>query len=604
MRLLRIRATTLAYLVFMTAGTVEAWCQKSPSELASMVRQRWPGASETDFAAVFPFHDGRDAFSESSQAQFDRIGGLAKVVYQSNQQAVLLISGVALMENSGDATIQSRAISGFYQARGDSGQWALVKRIPLEDQGQILAHRLSARVRPAQGIDIEDRMHIKVEGENGFALRLNYRANIQHVKVGNTGVKYLFGGGVLWIQLEAGETELTITYSIEVEEGPNDTNSGCFLRKAGHLRNQYFWHPFFDFNSAGDQAEFEIEARLPKEYKLSTSLPQTEHIEGAERVVEGKTIRPTFALTLVYDKDWSVITEQLGSLRLDLFLTPEFKPGPTAVIREFRSVYSLLSSRFGIPKADYFGIVGARSMSGNGWMFASNQVVVAAGWPRILSTQEEMPRAFLGHEIGHLWTSGSGSAANFLREGWATYVESLVVEQEFGADATKEFWKKSAEAYCADYDGKASILDDESNGGVSYSKGAWIFHMLNEAVGNEAFNRAMTEYSPESLAGAGWETLAECFQDQRVPDFDARAFLTPWLKEKKAPGLTAETRGDDVILHQAKPLFFLPVTVEATTSKGMERRAAWLRGETSVLRFEGNVSNPRVDPDGLLLLRR
>jgi hypothetical protein len=86
-----------------------------------------------------------------------------------------------------------------------------------------------------------------------------------------------------------GEIELTITYSIAVEEGPNETNSGCFLRNAGHVRNQYFWNPFFDFSSAGDQAEFKIQARIPKEYKLSTSLPQTERIEGAERVVDGKT---------------------------------------------------------------------------------------------------------------------------------------------------------------------------------------------------------------------------------------------------------------------------------------------------------------------------
>jgi hypothetical protein len=530
----KIRTAVLAYLV-ITAGTVDAWCQKSPLQLANIVMQRWAGTSEADFAAMFPFREGRDAFSESAQMQFDRIVGLAKVVRESNERAVLLISGVALMENSGDATIQSRGISGFYEAHEEAGRWTLVARVPLEDEGRILAHRLSVRVRPAEGIDVEDRMRVKVEGKNGIAVRLNYRANIRQIRVGKTAAKYLFGGGLLWVDLKAGEAELTVTYSIAVEEGPNDTKSGCFLRKAGHVRNQYFWHPFFDFNSAGDQAEFEIEARIPKEYKLSTSLPQTEHIEGAERVVEGKTVRPTFALTLVYDRDWSVITEQVGRLRLDLFLTLEFKPSPTEVIKEIQSVYSLLSSRFGVPKADYFGIVEARSIWGNGWQFASNQVVVAAGWPRIFSTKDGMPRAFLGHEIGHLWSEGSGPAANFLREGWATYVESLVVEHEFGADAVKDFWAKSAEAYFADYDGKTSILEDESNSGVSYSKGAWVFRMLNEAVGEEAFRRAMTEYSSRSFAhAAGWEVLVECFQRLgRAEDFDARAFLAPWLTEKK-----------------------------------------------------------------------
>ncbi|MGA7928108.1 MAG: M1 family aminopeptidase [Candidatus Sulfotelmatobacter sp.] len=436
-------------------------------------------------------------------------------------------------------------------------------------------------------------------------MRLNYRANVRQVKADKTSVKYLFAGGLLWVDLPPGEIELTITYSIAVEEGPNETNSGCFLRKAGHVRNQYFWHPFFDFSSAGDQAEFKIQARIPKEYKLSTSLPQTERIEGAERVVDGKTIRPTFALTLSYDRDWNIATEQIGGLRLELFLTPEFKPSPTAVVQEFRSVYSLLSSRFGTPKADYFAIVQARSIQGNGWLFASNQVVVAGGWPRTFSTKDGFPRAFLGHEIGHLWTNGSGAAANFLGEGWATYVESIVLAHEFGADTVKEFWKKEAEDYFRDDDSKVSILEDESNGGVSYSKGAWVFRMLNEAVGEEAFQKAMTEYSSLSLAqAAGWEVLAECFQRQGVRGFDARAFLTPWLMEKSAPGLTAETRGDRVILHEAEPLFILPVTIEATTAKGIERRTNWIREEETAFSFDGEVSNPRVDPDGLLLLPR
>jgi hypothetical protein len=604
MRLSTMRIALLACP--LVAPTVrDAWCQSSPQDLARTVVKRWAGTSQEDFTAVFPFREGRDAFSEMAQAQFDRIGGLAKVVRTGSGRAVLLISGVPVMENSGDATIESLGFSGLYEAREEGARRALAGRIRLDNEGQILAQRLSVHVRPADGIDVDDRMHIRVRGDNGFAERLNYRANVRQVKADKTSVKYLFAGGLLWVDLPPGEIELTITYSIAVEEGPNETNSGCFLRKAGHVRSQYFWHPFFDFSSAGDQAEFKIQARIPKEYKLSTSLPQTERIEGAERVVDGKTIRPTFALTLSYDRDWNIATEQIGGLRLELFLTPEFKPSPTAVVQEFRSVYSLLSSRFGTPKADYFGIVQARSIQGNGWLFASNQVVVAAGWPRTFSTKDGFPRAFLGHEIGHLWTNGSGAAANFLGEGWATYVESIVLAHKFGADTVKEFWKKEAEDYFRDDDSKVSILEDESNGGVSYSKGAWVFRMLNEAVGEEAFQKAMTEYSSLSLAqAAGWEVLAECFQRQGVRGFDARAFLTPWLMEKSAPGLTAETRGDRVILHEAEPLFILPVTIEATTAKGIERRTNWIREEETAFSFDGEVSNPRVDPDGLLLLRR
>jgi len=130
-------------------------------------------------------------------------------------------------------------------------------------------------------------------------------------------------------------------------------------------------------------------------------------------------------------------------------------------------------------------------------------------------------RAHLGHEIGHIWTNGAGPAANFLREGWARYVESLVLEHEFGLETERRFWRENAQRYFKNYDGRRSILTETFNSDLHYDKGSWIFRMLEEAVGAEAFRKAMTDYSRRSLSGsATWETLAECFQRAK-PDFDA-----------------------------------------------------------------------------------
>jgi hypothetical protein len=61
--------------------------------------------------------------------------------------------------------------------------------------------------------------------------------------------------------------------------------------------------------------------------------------------------------------------------------------------------------------------------------------------------------------------------------------------------------------------------------------------------------------------------------------------------DKSAPRLTAETRGDRVILHEAEPLFILPVTIEATTAKGIQRRTIWIREEETAFSFDGEFSN-------------
>jgi hypothetical protein len=582
------------------------WAQSSAQELADAVAQQWAGGSEAGFAALYPFREGRDDLANAASKRWKRINGLSSVIRGGGQRAVLLLSGVPLAGNAGDDTGLARGFSGVYEASASAGRWRLDRQVPLQDLGQIRAQQLNMTVRPGHGVDVEDRMSVRIAGSNGFAARLNYRANLRRVTAAGGDARYQFGGGLLWADLPPGEAELTLQYSIEVETAPNDANSGRFTEPFGHIRNQYFWHPFFDFANPEDQAGFQVKARIPKAYGLTVSLPQTEHIEGEYRIVVGKTVHPTMALSLAYDRDWNVLREKAAGVRLELFLTPEFRPAPAAVVQEVQTVYPLLANRFGEPGGGYLAIVQLRAdPSGDAWHFNSNQAVFATGSPGSFARKEAGPKAGLGHEIGHLWTNGAGPAANFLREGWATYTESLVLEQEFGADTARLFWKSYAQVYLLIADGKASILEDRDNGGLSYAKGSWVFHMLEQALGSDAFAKAMTRFSRRSLAGeATWEVLAECFQELGAPEFDARAFLLPWLQEKSAPHLTAQVDGRRVTVRQEEPFFQLPVTVEAKTAQGTERHRVWIRGREATVEFTGDVTEPRLDPDEVLLLRR
>jgi aminopeptidase N len=248
-------------------------------------------------------------------------------------------------------------------------------------------------------------------------------------------------------------------------------------------------------------------------------------------------------------------------------------------------------------------VVQLRADPGDYWHFNSNQAVFAAGSPGFFSVKANSPGANLAHEIGHFWTSGSGPAANFLREGWATYVESLALEREYGIDTARLFWKQHARHYFDRYDGKMSMWESGNQTNLNYDKGSWVFRMLEVAVGAKAFQQAMTDFSRRSLAGAAdWETLADCFQRQNVPDFDARQFLLPWLKEKRAPRLSVQTQGRTVTIVQSGPLFVLPLTLEGATSNGTERHLVWLRDSKTEVQFAGEVSGVRIDPDQVLLL--
>jgi hypothetical protein len=385
-----------------------------------------------------------------------------------------------------------------------------------------------------------------------------------------------------------------------VETAPRDPNSGFFGADYGHLRDQYFWAPAFGFDSSNDATDFHIEARLPAAYRLTTSLPQTERVEGGERIVEGKSVLRTNTLTFGYDREWQPHLETAGGVRLELFVTPSFPLTPDQLIAEFRKDHGLFAARFGEPGGGYTAIVQLRGNPQQS--FHSNQASFAAAAYPLLPDRGDAV-ATLGHEIAHAWTEGSGPAATFLREGWARYAESLVFEHDFGTEGADAFRKKRAGYYFKVFDGKVPMWNAPGSWDLSYEKGLWIFHMLEEIAGAQKFNAAMTLYSKRSLAGEStWETLADCFDRQNIPEFHAREFLLPWLKESSAPRLEAQVEGSKVIVAQKGPLYVLPLTVEAVVAGAPVRRTLWIRDASTEFAFGSEVSSIKIDPDRRLLL--
>ncbi len=450
------------------------------------------------------------------------VPGLGRVVHREGDRATLVLSGI-LDSADGTAveTVQTLDLSGFYDAERTSGGWHVGGAHPLDAHNSIAAQDLDVRIRPGRGLDVEDTLTVEVGDPAGFAVRLNHAVELETVRLDGQPAEHAFGGGLLWVAAQPGEHRLELGYIVDVaRDSTADPNSGRFAADYGHVRNQYFWHPFFDFQSEAQNADFTIRVRAPEEFLVATDLSQTETVENGTRTVVAQGREPTFALSLFYDRAWKPTRREVQGYRLERFATPGTPPSADSLAAAFRRSYSVLAERFGAPSGGYLAVVQSRAREGRGWMFRSNDAIaVPAGGGGRISSDGARPRATFGHEVAHGWTRPTGPAANFLREGWATFAESILLEDEYGPEVVGRFWENERVMYFAGPDGRMSILVDPGNRGVAYSKGSWILRMLRDFVGPDGFRRGFARYM-EIPAGepAGHEEFSAAMSEASGKD--------------------------------------------------------------------------------------
>lgn len=578
----------------------------TPEALAEGIASAFTAGDVDAFDAVFPFEPGREflrwARVEDRSPRMD----LARVVRRSGGRAVLALGGYAAFGNTGSETIVAGDVWGLFEAvRGDGG-WRLDRPVGLDRANRILAHALDVTIRPGRGLEVTDSVDVVVGDSAGFAARLVHSAEIESLTLDGEPAPWAFGGGLLWVDAQpAGRARIVLSYAVDVaRDSTADPNSGRFEADYGHVRNQYVWHPFFDFQSGADQADFRIVVRAPEDVRIATDLPQDEELADGLRVVRARTIAPTEALTLWYDRDWRPREVRAGGARLVAFTTPDFRPPVDTLVAAFEAAHRVLAREYGEPRSAYLAIVQGRARPGAGWSFRSNEAIATPENGGDPIRPPPAPRAFFGHEVAHGWTRPTGAGANFLREGWATFAEAAILEDALGADAAAAFWESQRNRYeTGGFEGRQTILDDPHNSGVAYAKGAWILRMLRDRMGAEAFARGLRAYValPDG-APAGVEALEAALTT--AWGRDVRPFLRPWLEEATIPDLEATLEDGAVILERSGPDFRLPLELEVETPEGPIRRTVEVEGPRTRIEVPPSARDVLVDPDHRLLLAR
>lgn len=612
----------------------------TPDSLAGLVMARFAAGTAVAFDSVYPDPLGRQVLATAVQRGLTRAAGLRRVLWADSTRAVLLLTGTVRaghgsgLETGSDETNRVRRFSGLYLALRSGGSWMIARQLPIDTLNAIRAQTLHVALSPGHRSMIVDTLAISIGSPYGLAMRLNNAARIGSVRLDGRPAGFKLAGGVLWIPRPrpstpvlspVPDTRLVLRYSIANEKKADSAGAAPRTAHAdtvptyGALNNTDVWHPFFNYDSGNDLAQLSATVTLPARYRLTTTVPQTETVHGGVRTVHGESMHPQFLLALIYDRDWKPETTRIGALRFQTFLSSDFKFSHDTLATIVARVYRVLVPRFGVPQlpSHYLAVVEERALGHTGFAVRMNNAVISGDRAIMLNEPVLGPSYPFAHEVSHGWTmNATGLGANFLQEGWATYCESLMLGDVYGPGVQHAFWEKVRTLYTTGLDragflggfeGKQSILGNPDNGRIHYFKGSWIFHQLNEVLGDSTFDRAMRAYITRS--GTGPDGYQQFIGDMsRAAGRDMAPFIMPWLTSTYIPDVEGRVDGNKLIVTQSQPgpLFDLPLDVELTTPSGSVRQSVHLtsHADTVDIGDAGPVSAVHVDPDHHFLLRR
>jgi len=151
----------------------------------------------------------------------------------------------------------------------------------------------------------------------------------------------------------------------------------------------------------------------------------------------------------------------------------------------------------------------------------------------------------LGHEVLHNWW-GNGVVPDYARGNWSegltTFMADYAYREDEGAEAAREMrvaWLRDFAAVRPELDLPLARFVSRRHGAdqaVGYNKTAFVFFMLRDLLGREAFDAALRDfYARHRLRTAGWGELRAAFE--RALGRDLAAFFAQWVERPGAPSL-------------------------------------------------------------------
>ncbi|WP_192499334.1 M1 family metallopeptidase [Skermanella pratensis] len=422
------------------------------------------------------------------------------------------------------------------------------------------------------------------------------------------------GGPARWRVPAAGTGDMRVTIRYSGILAPLDDSGSPFGGEepgsgetGSFLPGGTGWLPRFD----AERTAYRLAVRVPEGYRAAVTGDLAE--ETAEESVF--IVDPAVEEPSLFAGRWQMRERMAGRLRLRTLFEPDLEHLSDDYLQASETYIAHFSERIGTYPFSGFSILSAPLPVGLG--FAGLTYIGRQVLPLPFMRGQSLP-----HEILHNWW-GNGVLVDYASGNWSegltTYMADYGLTAASDPDAAREMrfgWLRDYTALPEDRDGALAGFTARVHGAakiVGYNKSAYVFLMLRDMLGDEAFDRGIRLiWERHRFRRAGWSDLRAAFE--AASGRDLAEFFDQWVSRTGAPALrlmeAAGTRTGEryrlaVRIGQGEPAYRLEVPVVVETAEGKIRRTIPLAAGEAVgtIDLDATPLSVAVDPEYRLFRR-
>ncbi|MFT4973095.1 MAG: aminopeptidase N [Saprospiraceae bacterium] len=371
------------------------------------------------------------------------------------------------------------------------------------------------------------------------------------VKLNDMSVPYLNTAKQLQIiySFKKGENEISFEYTATPKQAlyfvGSEAADDLQIWTQGQGKYTSNWFPSFD--DVNEKVIFNIALAFNQQYEVvSNGILTSKTTNGSMAFWQYRMQKPmsSYLLMLAIGKFDKYTEKTKCGTELEFYLehkdAARFEPAYRYSVRMFDFLEKEIGVKYPwkvykqIPVRDFL-YAGMENTSAT--VFSSRYVVDSTGFEDRNYTNVN------AHELAHQWfgdlvTAQSGKH-HWLQEGFATYYAALAEREIYGDDYFySKLYETAQQIKYASRTDTIPILNEKASSLSFYQKGAWALFALREAIGDQAFKKAVRKYL-DKYSFQSVKTQDFFDEVNNVSDFDTVEFSKVWLESTVFNSITA-----------------------------------------------------------------